>query len=132
VPIAAICALHGSYGSASGPPTAHRGSTLDHAWLQLAASLNSPAFLHMRLLIVGYTDNQGSDAVNDPLSLARAHNVARHIQGKGVDGNRIQVEGRSERQPMVSNEHSYGRTLNRRVEIVLTDSAAASQGGLPR
>jgi outer membrane protein OmpA-like peptidoglycan-associated protein len=99
---------------------------------QLAASLNSPAFLHMRLLIVGYTDNQGSDAVNDPLSLARAYSVARHVQGKGVDANRIQVEGRGERQPMVSNEQSYGRSLNRRVEIVLTDPKAPPPGGSPR
>jgi outer membrane protein OmpA-like peptidoglycan-associated protein len=99
---------------------------------QLAASLNSPAFLHMRLLIVGYTDDQGSDAVNDPLSLARASSVARHIQGKGVDANRIQVEGRGERQPMVSNEQRYGRSLNRRVEIVLTDPAVATPVGSPR
>lgn len=90
---------------------------------QMAAGLNSPAALRMRLLIVGYTDNQGSDAVNDPLSLARAHSVARHIESKGVDARRITVEGRGERQPMVGNEQSYGRALNRRVEIVLTEPA---------
>lgn len=98
---------------------------------QLAAGLNSPAALRMRLLVVGYTDNQGSDAVNDPLSLARAQSVARHIQSKGVDGDRITVEGRGERQPMVGNEQGYGRALNRRVEIVLTEPAAAPTGGAP-
>jgi len=92
---------------------------------QLAVGLNGPGALRMRLLIVGYTDDQGSDAVNDPLSLARAHSVAKHIQGKGVDANRITVEGRGESQPMVSNEQSYGRALNRRVEIVLTEPGAA-------
>lgn len=93
---------------------------------QLATSLNSPAALRMRLLIVGYTDDQGSDDVNDALSLARAHSVARHIQRNGVDARRITVEGRGERQPMVSNEQRYGRALNRRVEIVLTEPPAAA------
>jgi outer membrane protein OmpA-like peptidoglycan-associated protein len=88
---------------------------------QLAAGLNSPDVLHMRLQVVGYTDSQGSDVVNDALSLARAHSVARYIQSKGVDAHRITVEGRGEKQPMVSNDQSYGRALNRRVEILLTD-----------
>lgn len=92
---------------------------------QLAASVNSPGVRHMRLLVVGYTDNQGSDAVNDPLSLARAHSVAKYIQSKGVDAGRVTVEGRGEKQPMVSNDQSYGRLLNRRVEIVLSEPAAA-------
>jgi outer membrane protein OmpA-like peptidoglycan-associated protein len=91
---------------------------------QLAASLNGPSVLHMRLQVVGYTDSQGSDAVNDSLSLARARSVAQYIQGKGVNAARITVEGRGEKQPMVSNDQSYGRALNRRVEIVLTDRPA--------
>lgn len=99
---------------------------------QLAASLNSPTVLRMRLLVVGYTDNQGLDAVNDPLSLARAQSVAKYIQSKGVDAGRITVEGRGEKQPMVSNEQSYGRVLNRRVEIVLTEPAAASPVSAPK
>lgn len=99
---------------------------------QLAAGLNSPAVQHMRLRVVGYTDDQGSDAVNDPLSLARAHSVAKYIQSKGVDARRITVEGRGEKQPMVSNDQSYGRVLNRRVEIVLTETAAASSVSAPK
>lgn len=91
---------------------------------QLAATVNSPAALRMRLLVVGYTDNQGLEVVNDPLSLARAHSVAKYIQGKGVDAGRFTVEGRGEKQPMASNAQSYGRLLNRRVEIVLTEPAA--------
>ena len=93
---------------------------------QLAASLTSPTVLRMRLLVVGYTDNQGSADLNDALSLARAHSVAKYIQSKGVDAGRITVEGRGQKQPMVSNDQSYGRALNRRVEIVLTEPAAAS------
>ena len=93
---------------------------------ELAASLNSARVLHMQLLVVGYTDDQGTEAVNDPLSLARAHSVAKYIQSKGVDAGRIKFEGRGETQPMVSNEQSYGRLLNRRVEIILSEPAASA------
>lgn len=96
---------------------------------QLAAGLNSPAARHMQLLVVGYTDDQGPEAVNDPLSLARARSVARQMQSNGVDARRITVEGRGEKQPMVSNDQSYGRALNRRVEIVLTEPPAAPSFG---
>jgi len=99
---------------------------------QLATGLNNPAVLHMRLLIVGYTDNQGSDAVNDPLSLARAYSVAKYIQSRGVNPDRIKVEGRGEKQPMVSNDQSFGRSLNRRVEIVLTEPMTATSVGSPK
>jgi len=92
---------------------------------QLAAALNGPAVVRMRLMVIGYTDSEGPDAVNDPLSLARAHNVARYIQGKGVDADRVTVEGRGERQPLVSNAQRMGRALNRRVEIVLMEHPAA-------
>jgi outer membrane protein OmpA-like peptidoglycan-associated protein len=99
---------------------------------ELADSLNSPEVLRMRLLIVGYTDDRGSEAVNDPLSLARARSVAKHIESKGVDAGRITVEGRGEKQPMVSNDQSLGRALNRRVEVVLTEPAAPSSVNAPR
>ena len=99
---------------------------------QLAASLNGPEVRNMRLRVVGYTDSQGSDAVNDLLSLARAQRVASYIQAKGVDPGRITVEGRGEDQPMVSNEQSYGRALNRRVEIVLTEPVAALSVNAPQ
>jgi outer membrane protein OmpA-like peptidoglycan-associated protein len=94
---------------------------------QLASTLNSSAVLHMRLLIVGYTDSVGADAVNDRLSLARAQSVAKYVQSKGVDVARITVEGRGERQPMASNDQGYGRALNRRVEIVLSEPLSAQR-----
>jgi outer membrane protein OmpA-like peptidoglycan-associated protein len=110
-----------AFASDSASITANMRHDLD----QLAASLNETTVLRMRLQVIGYTDSQGPDAVNDPLSLARAHSVAQYIQSKGVDADRIKVEGRGERQPMVSNDQGYGRALNRRVEIVLTEPASS-------
>ena len=90
----------------------------------LATNLLSPMFLTMRIRIVGHTDSQGSEASNDALSLARANSVRRHLEGKGVAANRIEVLGRGERDPLVGNDKAYGRALNRRVEIYLREPAA--------
>ncbi len=90
----------------------------------LPTNLLSPMFLTMRIRIVGHTDSQGSEASNDALSLARANSVRRHLEGKGVAANRIEVLGRGERDPLVGNDKAYGRALNRRVEIYLREPAA--------
>ncbi len=69
------------------------------------------------LLIVGHTDNVGSDAYNLDLSYRRAQITANYLTRRTVDRRRIQVEGRGEREPRTSNATEAGRQLNRRVEI---------------
>ncbi|MBN9339524.1 MAG: hypothetical protein ABT02_09160 [Comamonadaceae bacterium SCN 68-20] len=67
--------------------------------------------------IVGHTDSTGSDAINNPLSLARAESARNFLTLRGVSGARIQVEGRGSHQPVASNDTLDGRARNRRVEI---------------
>ena len=67
--------------------------------------------------IIGHTDSTGSDAVNNPLSLARAESARNFLTMRGVSGARIQVEGRGSHQPVASNDTLDGRARNRRVEI---------------
>lgn len=67
--------------------------------------------------IVGHTDSTGSDAINNPLSLARAESARNFLTMRGVSGARIQVEGRGSHQPVASNDTLDGRARNRRVEI---------------
>ena len=67
--------------------------------------------------IVGHTDSTGSDAINNPLSLDRAESTRNYLTARGVNGNRIHVEGRGSREPVASNNTSDGRARNRRVEI---------------
>ena len=67
--------------------------------------------------IIGHTDNTGSDAVNNPLSLDRAASTRNYLTGRGIDGRRISIEGMGERQPIATNETAQGRSRNRRVEI---------------
>jgi len=69
--------------------------------------------------IVGHTDSQGSDAVNNPLSLQRAQAAKNYLSARGVDASRISVAGRGEHEPVADNSSEAGRARNRRVEIFL-------------
>ena len=76
-----------------------------------------------RVVIIGHTDNTGSDAVNNPLSLERAHTVRDYIVTRGVPAARVETAGRGEREPIASNASEAGRAKNRRVEILLSEPA---------
>jgi outer membrane protein OmpA-like peptidoglycan-associated protein len=78
-----------------------------------------------RLMIVGHTDNTGSDAVNNPLSVERAHSVRDYLVTRGVANSRVETAGRGEREPIADNSTEAGRAKNRRVEIFLREPAPA-------
>jgi outer membrane protein OmpA-like peptidoglycan-associated protein len=88
---------------------------------RFADDLALPALSHLLVRIVGHTDDRGSDAANDQLSLARARSVAQYLEGLGVSAQRITVEGHGEHEPSVTNAQPYGRALNRRVEMFLRE-----------
>ena len=67
--------------------------------------------------IVGHTDNTGSDAINNPLSVDRAASTRSYLVSRGVDGRRIAIDGMGERYPIASNDTADGRARKRRVEI---------------
>ena len=67
--------------------------------------------------IVGHTDNTGSDAINNPLSVDRATSTRNYLTARGVSNARIRVEGQGSYQPIASNSTPDGRARNRRVEI---------------
>lgn len=67
--------------------------------------------------IIGFTDNTGSDAVNNPLSVDRAQSTRDYMVGRGVPASAIRVEGRGSREPVADNNSLTGRAQNRRVEI---------------
>ena len=70
--------------------------------------------------VAGHTDNTGSAALNQRLSEARASSVARYLQSQGVIPQRVVTSGKSFHQPIATNDTPAGRSLNRRVEIILT------------
>lgn len=70
--------------------------------------------------IVGHTDNTGSDAINNPLSLKRAQSVESYLKSCGVTVDQItSVEGKGSKDPIADNSTAAGRTQNRRVEVFM-------------
>ncbi|QKV56031.1 MAG: OmpA family protein [Dechloromonas sp.] len=83
-----------------------------------------------RIIVRGYTDNEPIGPAlrarypsNWELSTARASDVVRFLQAKGIDPKRLEASGFGEYQPVASNATPAGRKENRRIEIVLTDMA---------
>jgi OmpA-OmpF porin, OOP family len=72
-----------------------------------------------RWLISGHTDNQGNDALNEPLSERRAESVVVWLKEHGVDASRLSPEGFGATRPVADNATAGGRALNRRVEVAL-------------
>lgn len=83
------------------------------------------AYPNTRLLIVGHTDSQGSDAYNMDLSERRANAAAGFIVGEGIARSRTSTAGRGEGEPIATNETDAGRQSNRRVEIAIFSSETA-------
>jgi chemotaxis protein MotB len=73
--------------------------------------------------VEGHTDDVptsgGAFASNWELSSARALAVVRFLQDTGVDPTRLVAAGYGEFQPIAPNDTPEGRSLNRRIEIVL-------------
>ena len=76
------------------------------------------------ITIYGHTDNTGSDAVNERLSLQRAESVEKYLNSCGISTERMTAEGKSYTMPVASNETKEGRAQNRRVEIFISANQA--------
>lgn len=83
----------------------------------LAASMkNNP---QTNILVVGHTDDVGSDSYNMSLSERRAQAVKDFAVANGVSSSRINISGKGESEPIADNTTEAGRSQNRRVEIVI-------------
>jgi outer membrane protein OmpA-like peptidoglycan-associated protein len=71
-----------------------------------------------RFEVQGHTDNQGSDAINDPLSQQRAEAVVKALEGMGVDPFNLRAVGKGSHEPVADNNTDEGRAKNRRVEFI--------------
>ena len=92
-----------------------------HAVLdRFATTLNQNPVTTVR--VVGHTDNVGSDAVNNPLSVNRAAATRDYLTGRGVASNRIAIDGRGSHEPIADNTTAAGKAKNRRVEIFVAEA----------
>jgi len=89
---------------------------------QIAKTLNENEYM---INVSGHTDdtpsNSGTYPSNWELSSHRAIMVARYLtEVCGVDGKKIYTTAHSYHQPIRSNDTDLNRSLNRRVELILT------------
>lgn len=79
-----------------------------------------------KIVVEGHTDSMGSDAANMPLSVNRANSVRDYLVSRGVDQSRISAVGLGSSRPLVDNKTAENRANNRRVEIVIGNSAVSA------
>jgi outer membrane protein OmpA-like peptidoglycan-associated protein len=75
--------------------------------------------------IIGHTDNVGSDALNNTLSVNRAQSARDYLVVRGVNSSRISIDGRGEREPLADNATESGRARNRRIDIFLAERSVS-------
>lgn len=85
-----------------------------------AIARNLQDFPNSAVQVIGHTDNTGTEAFNQDLSVRRASAVSNILISNGVNPGRVAVIGQGERAPIASNATPAGREQNRRVEIVIT------------
>lgn len=75
------------------------------------------------VLILGHADSSGVAAANQKLSLERAASVSAIFRLSGLQRDRLNLRGMGSVAPRAANDSAQGRSLNRRVEMILTPQA---------
>jgi outer membrane protein OmpA-like peptidoglycan-associated protein len=78
------------------------------------------AYPGINVQVGGYTDNVGTDDMNQVLSEHRAGSVRDYLVQSGVNSNEVTSQGYGNTQPVATNDNSTGRQQNRRVELVVS------------
>jgi chemotaxis protein MotB len=91
------------------------------------------AFPNYRIRVEGHTDSipvgaQSRWTSNWELSAVRAAAVARYLEDKGIDPERLFISGFSFYHPVAPNETPEGRAQNRRIEILLLPPVSPEDG----
>jgi outer membrane protein OmpA-like peptidoglycan-associated protein len=80
-----------------------------------------------RMVVEGHTDSQGSDKINQPLSLNRATAVRDYLVSRGVPSEKISAVGMGSSKPIADNLTPENRANNRRVEIIIGSSTLSAR-----
>jgi outer membrane protein OmpA-like peptidoglycan-associated protein len=84
-------------------------------------------YTNRNVLIEGHTDSVGGVDYNLALSLQRSDSVKEKLVADGVDTGRITTVGYGKKYPIASNDTAAGRTLNRRVEVIVLNEGVSAE-----
>lgn len=73
----------------------------------------------LKLLVIGYTDNVGTEEVNLIVSHERAKAFVDYMKSKGINPSRLKSEGKGESESLNLNRNALERAKNRRVRFLL-------------
>lgn len=110
------------------------------ALTKLGQILSGPEVSDRTLTIIGHTDSDavkkretiaslkqlGKAADNQGLSEARAEAVAAVLKSGGIEAGRMITQGKGQSSPIAENRTVAGKAKNRRVEIFISQAAAAA------
>ncbi len=89
----------------------HKGKII---LVKLASCLTQSSYI-----IIGHSDNVGSQEANLLLSSKRAKSVKNYLIGQGIESQNLTVKGVGEVDPVADNNTEIGRQRNRRIEFVI-------------
>ncbi|MBP6455827.1 MAG: OmpA family protein [Chitinophagaceae bacterium] len=78
-------------------------------------------FPSLNIQLTGHTDKSGNADQNLILSQNRAKAVRNYLVSKGVNGDRINIEGLGANNPLEENKTATGKSQNRRVELIFIE-----------
>ncbi len=88
--------------------------------IDLSKALNSKDLQKKSIIIEGHTDSDGANDYNLDLSQRRANSVIKLLVGTyGIATSRLTAKGYGEEKPVYSNKSAFGKSINRRVTVVL-------------
>ena len=73
---------------------------------------------------IGHSSAEGSKAYNKALSEGRAKAICDYLIQHGISNNRLSYEGKGDTQPLAKNDKEVNKSLNRRVELVLSKNTS--------
>ncbi len=85
---------------------------------------------YAEILLTAHTDNDADDTYNLELSNKRALSVSAYLAQNGIDKSKVDISWFGERKPDASNKDDAGKSINRRVDILLKKYSFKAIGDL--
>lgn len=73
----------------------------------------------IKIRLEGHTDNAGDPSLNKDLSMKRASKIRAYLTINGIEFERVRTSGWGGTRPIADNATEEGRTINRRVEMLI-------------
>ena len=101
----------------------------DHRVVRLGLEALVRTFDDVDLIIEGHTDSTGSEEVNNLLSEQRADAVRQYlVANETLAYDKIIAVGYGSHRPLASNKTEKGRSINRRIDLIITPHFAPGAG----